>query len=156
MGIINAKQTILWIMAICLPLTSGCLARFHAKDVDPTIYDEKLTVGTVQSEIKDGMSSAEVAEILGAPNIVSTDSEGLEVWLYDRISTSTVFSKSGVSLRGATTHGDESLFTAGTFFTGRSRLSTGAATKNQKVLTVIVKFDKQNKVRDISYHASSF
>ena len=32
-----------------------------------------LTVGTVQKEIKNGMSGAEVASALGSPNIVSTD-----------------------------------------------------------------------------------
>lgn len=157
MGIINnAKHAILWIIAICLPLTTGCFARLHSKDVDPTKYDNKLTLGTVQKEIKEGMSSAVVAEVLGAPNIVSTDSEGLEVWIYDRISTSTAFSESGVGLRGAATHGDNAIWNAGTFFAGSSRLSTGAATKNQKVLTVIVKFDTQNKVRGIAYQASSF
>ena len=33
------------------------------------LKENRLTVGTVQKEIKRGMSSAEVAEILGSPNI---------------------------------------------------------------------------------------
>ncbi len=152
MGIINAKQTILWIMAICLPLTSGCLAALHSYQVDSTEYNKKLTLGTVQREIKEGMSSAEVAEILGAPNIVSTDSQELEVWIYDRISTSTVYSKSGVGLMGGIFPESDDV----SVFAGRGGLMTGAESTNQKVLTVIVKFDAQNKVRGIAYHASSF
>lgn len=152
MGIINAKQTILWIMAICLPLISGCFAALHSYQVDSTEYNKKLTLGTVQREIKEGMSSAEVAEVLGAPNIVSTDSQGLEVWIYDRISTSTVYSKSSVGLLGGFLPESDDV----SFFAGRGGLMTGAKATNQKVLTVIVKFDIQNKVRGIAYHASSF
>jgi hypothetical protein len=56
-------------------------------------------VGTVQREIRVGMSGAEVITVLGPPNIVTTDAERREVWTYDRIATETVYSSSagGVS-----------------------------------------------------------
>ena len=77
----------------------GCVsASKHRQDVtDDT--GEKVTVGTVQREIKVGMSSAEVIEVLGSPNMVSTDSERREVWVWDKISTTNVYSTSsgGVS-----------------------------------------------------------
>src|SRR5262245_41013483 len=42
----------------------------------------ELTVGAVQREIKVGTPQASVAEALGAPSRVSTDSQGREVWTY--------------------------------------------------------------------------
>jgi hypothetical protein len=51
-------------------------------------------VGTVQREIRVGMSGAEVITVLGPPNIVTTDAERREVWTYDRIATETVYSSS--------------------------------------------------------------
>ena len=42
-----------------------------------------LTVGKVQREIRVGMTNAEVAEVLGSPNIVSSDDQRREVWVYD-------------------------------------------------------------------------
>ncbi|MGH8204763.1 MAG: hypothetical protein ACREST_09155, partial [Steroidobacteraceae bacterium] len=55
---------------------------------------ERLTVGTVQKEIRVGMSGAEVAAALGSPNIVSTDEERREVWIYDKIATDAAYSSS--------------------------------------------------------------
>jgi hypothetical protein len=46
-----------------------------------------MTVGKVQKEIRVEMSSADVAQALGSPNIVSTDEERREVWIYDKIAT---------------------------------------------------------------------
>ena len=41
--------------------------------------ENRLTVGSVQREIRVGMSGAEVAQVLGSPNIVSTDAKRREV-----------------------------------------------------------------------------
>ena len=41
------------------------------------------------------MTGGEVAEVLGSPNVVSTDEQGREVWIYDRISTDTAYSQGG-------------------------------------------------------------
>src|SRR4051812_11691199 len=37
------------------------------------IKEDRLTVGKVQGEIKVGMPASQVAELLGSPNIVTTD-----------------------------------------------------------------------------------
>lgn len=52
--------------------------------VAPSIGD-RLTLGTVQEKIHKRMVQAEVQEALGAPNIISKNSQGLEVWTYDRV-----------------------------------------------------------------------
>lgn len=105
--------------------------------------DEKatMTVGVAQRSIKVGMSGAEVAQAMGSPNIVSTDEQGCEVWIYDRISSTVQSSNAG------------GYFTL--IFAGVSG-SSSASKSSQSTLTVIVKFDKQGKVRDLAYHSSKF
>jgi outer membrane protein assembly factor BamE (lipoprotein component of BamABCDE complex) len=111
----------------------------------------------VQREIREGMSSAEVVQVLGAPNMVTTDEKRREVWVYDRISTEHVYSTSsgGISaliLGGAA--GGSGAGGGGVGF-GGSR-GSGAASTSQRTLTIIIKFDEESKVRDFAYRQSSF
>ena len=123
----------------------GCAtAEVHRKNVQNDAGD-KLTVGTVQRNIKVGMTSAQVVEALGSPNVVTTDEERREVWVYDKIATDVTYSQSeGQS--------GLSLILAGIGGSG----SSGSKSTSQRTLTVVVKFDKDSKVRDFAYHASSF
>ncbi len=54
-----------------------------------------MTLGVVQSFIKEGMSQADIASALGSPNIVTQDKDGNDTWIYDKIATET--SQSGSS-----------------------------------------------------------
>ena len=54
------------------------------------IQEDRLTVGKVQGEIKVGMAASQVAELLGSPNIVTTDEKRREVWIFDKISNPSV------------------------------------------------------------------
>ncbi len=129
------------LLIVVVSTLSGCYsASSHRKDVQSDEGD-RLTVGKVQREIRKGMSSAEVIQALGSPNIVSTDENGMEVWVYDKIATEVTHSRS----EG---YGSLILF-------GASK-SSGSASKSQRTLTVIVKFDEDNKVRDFAYHTSRF
>ncbi len=152
-------KCLILLLAVLTPLAliGGCMsASQHASEVQQGVQGDRLTVGTVQREIRTGMSGAEVAEVLGAPNIVSTDEQGREVWIYDRIATDRVYSSSsgGVSaliLGGAGNGG----VIGGAGSTGYSS-GSGAVSTSQRTLTIIVKFDKERKVRDFAYHSSSF
>ncbi|MDR3346841.1 MAG: outer membrane protein assembly factor BamE [Campylobacteraceae bacterium] len=117
---------------LVLVFLGGCSSLFDPKS------DEQLTVAKAQKEIKVGMSSAEVIEVMGSPNIISTDSDRREVWVYDKISTQEASKSASGGLI--------------LFFSGRSSSSA----KSQRTLTVIVKFDSEQKVRDVAYHTSSF
>lgn len=120
---------------------SGCsTAGSHLKSVQSDAGD-RVTVGKVQREIRIGMPSAQVIEVLGSPNIVSTDENRLEVWVYDKIATDVAYSNSngGVSL-----------------ILGAVGGNSGAASTSQRTLTIVVKFDVDKKVRDFAYHSSSF
>ena len=86
----------------------------------------------------------EVAEILGSPNIVTTDEERREVWIYDKISSDVVYSESG---------GGSGLIPWLIVSGGKN---SGAVSKSQRTLTIIIKFDNNGKVRDLAYHSSKF
>ena len=132
---------------------SGCMtAAQHRADVEAPAGD-RLTVGTVQKEIREGMSGAEVAAVLGSPNIVSTDEERREVWIYDKIATDSAYSSSSGGLATLILGGGPDV--AGGVGAHASR-SAGASSTSQRTLTVIIKFDNDKKVRDFAYHTSSF
>ena len=125
-------------LLLALGSLTGCL---NPQDVHNSVRgDDKATisVGAAQRSIKVGMPNAGVAEALGSPNIVSTDEEGREVWIYDRVTS---------SVRATAANGPLTLFVGG---------SAAAAERSQSTLTIIVKFDKAGKVRDLAYHTSKF
>ena len=129
---------------------AGCVtARQHAAQVQRATGEDRLDVGTVQREIRIGMSGAEVLETLGSPNIVSTDELQREVWVYDRISTDTARSSTRGLLGGAVFGGSGG---AGGLGTG----SSGATSKSQRTLTIVIRFDENGRVHDYAYHASRF
>ena len=123
---------------------SGCSTDQHARNVnkaDDAVGNSGLTVGAVQREIKKGMASGDVVQVLGNPNIVSTDSQGREVWTYDQMKRTVNYSSSS---------GGVWLILGGT--SGNS----GSGSTTQTTLTIIVKYDEEGKVRDLAYHSSRF
>ena len=135
------KGIVIGLFISYVAVLSGCGAAQHAASTQEGLQGNRLTVGTVQKEIKKGMSGAEVAEALGSPNIVSTDEQGREVWIYDKISTDKVQSESSGY---------------GTLILFGYRGSAGSSSTSQQTLTIIIKFDSDKKVRDFAYHASRF
>jgi len=134
---------------LVLPL-GGCMTvADHRNAVNAA---DRLTLGTVQREIRKGMSSAEVVAVLGAPNMVTTDDQRREVWVYDKAAREVVHSASGLQIiplllgTGSVAGGA----------TGGYSQSAGATSQTSRTLTVVIKFDEQNKVRDWAYHATQF
>jgi outer membrane protein assembly factor BamE (lipoprotein component of BamABCDE complex) len=140
---------------LVLLVACGCQSGGDHQEALHSDQDREMTLGIAQREIKVGMSQADVAAALGSPNIVSKDSEGDEAWIYDKIATEVTYSKDtgGASAGGAT-------FVPGWILglTGSAdyRKSAGAKATTQKTLTVVIKFDKQGLVKNLSYHASKF
>ena len=135
-------------MALMGGALMACSATRHVEDVRAEEAD-RVTVGTVQKEIKLGMSGADVAGVLGSPNIVTTDSERRETWVYDKMSTEVAYSKSGGSIVGL-------IFSSSGGGLGGGYSKAGATSTTQRTLTVVIKFDNDGLVRDFSYHASQF
>lgn len=105
--------------------------------VNSVANEEQMTVAKAQKEIKIGMSSAEVIEVMGAPNMVTTDDKRRETWVYDKVSTNVSGGQTGVWFLVGTAGGYNQ-------------------SKNQRTLTIIVKFDENNMVRDFAYRTSTF
>ncbi|MEK6675226.1 MAG: hypothetical protein AABZ47_06175 [Planctomycetota bacterium] len=139
-------------LAASVYLTSSC-APFHAKQVQSGLDGDRLTLGTVQRNIHKGMSGADVVESLGSPNVVSTDDQGREVWVYDKFATDVVASESGWTVLGAGVGAGGGA--AGGGLLGASG-GSGARSTSQRTLTVVIKFDENKKVRDFAYHTSRF
>jgi outer membrane protein assembly factor BamE (lipoprotein component of BamABCDE complex) len=105
------------------------------------IKEDRLTVGRVQGEVKVGMSAAQVAELLGSPNIVTTDDKRREVWIYDKVSTDRVDTASSSY--------------AGLIILGANS-SDRSSSQRQRTLTIIIKYDEDKKVRDFAYNSTQF
>ena len=151
------KKTSVFLMSIGLVMLSGCVsASAHRQDVQDN-GPNSLTVGKVQREIKIGASSAQVAEILGSPNVVTTDEQRREVWVYDKVATEAAYSNSGTGYGGGVGAGGapgSSLILGG--LGGAWGKNAGAVSTTQKTLTIIIKFDNESKVRDFAYNSSKF
>jgi len=123
------------------PLAVALLALGACSSPPPPEETEDLTVGKVQGEIKVGMDAASVAQILGSPNIVTTDDQRREVWIYDKISSDRVSTQSSIG--------------GGIIIFGGGKAKQESSS-NQRTLTIIIKYDEEKKVRDFAYNYSSF
>jgi outer membrane protein assembly factor BamE (lipoprotein component of BamABCDE complex) len=129
------KET--WIaLGLCLSIVvAGCGGE------KAEIKEDRLTVGKVQGEIKVGMPASQVAEILGSPNIVTTDEKRREVWMYDKVSTDRV---------------DTSSSSYGTLIILGASSRDSSSSQRQRTLTIIIKYDEEKKVRDFAYNYTQF
>ena len=123
--------------ALCAALALvGC----QAPNTGSMPAPQETTLGTVQKAIHKGMTQDEVVTELGAPNMVSRDKDGLEVWVYDKAST--VVTTSGSSSYGTL------------ILVGASAQQSSSAI-SQKSLTLILKF-KGAVLTEYSYRYSTF
>lgn len=128
----------------CIPLTTP-------------IQEQQMTLGLVQRDIKVGTSQADVAQILGSPNIVTQDADGKETWIYDKVSSITSYGSSGfgVNIGGFGGGFGWNGIGGGMGNVGFNK-NGGTVQSNQKTLTVVLKFDNNHNVSSFSYHMSSF
>lgn len=148
-----------WIVFFFLSVAigAGCTTvGEHRQEVRDDSSD-RLTVGTVQREIRVGMTNAQVVEVLGSPNMVTTDEKRREVWVYDKVATEHAYSTSTGGVSALILGGAAGGSGAGGGGIGGSHYgSTGATSSTQRTLTIIIKFDEESKVRDFAYRQSSF
>lgn len=126
---------------LIISLASGCrTVQDNQRDLSST-RERELTAGIVKKEIKKGMSGAQVAELLGSPNITTLDENNRETWVYDKIATEASFSES-----------QSGMF----LILGGFSNNSGAASTTQRTLTVVIKFNAESKVESFTYHQSKF
>jgi len=118
---------------------------------------DRITAGKVQREIRVGMTNAQVVEVLGSPNMVTTDEKRREVWVYDKVATEHAYSSSSGGVSALILGGYVGGSGAGGGAVGPSYSSgAGASSSTQRTLTIIIKFDEENRVRDFAYRQTSF
>jgi len=112
----------------------------------------KLTLGKVQQTLKKGMSQGEIVVALGSPNMVTSDANGLETWVYDKLSTevNSNSKKKSFNLLGGVIGSK-----IGVGATGGSSSKNSNTSSSQKTLTVVLKFIEK-KLETYTYNASSF
>ena len=118
----------------------------------PVEKNDKLTLGKVQSQIKKGMNQTEVLEVLGSPNIVTKNSNGNEVWTYDKIGTSQSSSNEASATYGQSQlgRGFWAFLFGGTTNSVQSSSNRGAESKS---LTVIITYNTEKIISDFTYQS---
>jgi outer membrane protein assembly factor BamE (lipoprotein component of BamABCDE complex) len=123
----------------------------HRKAVSDS-SEQKLTLGLAQREIKIGMPQADVAKALGSPNLATRDKDGIETWIYDKVSTDYAYSTSSGGVSGL-------ILGLGGGLAGGAGLGTnhssGASSRTQRTLTIIIKFS-DSVVKEFTYNSTSF
>ncbi len=131
------KSALLLLVAIGLTI-GGCATTSQPV----TQRNSQLTQGNVQMNMIVGKTTkADVLENFGAPNITTRDGSGREVWTYQRaaqVSQSSSQSGYWTIILG-----------------GQSSNTTGFESSSQ-MITLIVKFDKNDVVTDFRSRTSNF
>lgn len=107
-----------------------------------TKKNSELTQGMVQMKVEVGKTSkTEILETFGAPNITTRDSSGDEVWTYQRqAQTNQSSSQSGYWT---------------IILAGKTSKASGFETSS-RMMTLIIKFDKNDIVTDFKSRESNF
>jgi hypothetical protein len=128
---------------------AGAGDRAKAKEAPSSAF----TVGVVQKELRPGLSQADVAERLGAPNILTRDGEGREAWVYDKVSSETEASSGSIGIAGGG-------MGVGSTFLGLLGINASKrsdkARSSQRTLTVVVRFSAAGTVETFTWHDSRF
>lgn len=170
---ITIKSCMKGIAIATLPLLLTACA--NQKKIDNT---NKLTVGKIQYNITKNMSSTKVIKALGSPNIITKDKNGNTTWVYDKIKTYKTKTSQGpldfvrmnnndFVIAGGIAAAGGVAATTGSGILLATIASVGALTflssnsnetieTQQKTLTVILDFNKNEELKDFSYMYSSF
>jgi hypothetical protein len=90
---------------------------------------QKITLGNVQRIVKKGATSSDVIGALSSPNIVTSNRDGTETWVYDKIATESEY--------------------AGGF-------NSSTSMRSSRTLIVVIKFDKNGLVEKVDYRQTSY
>ena len=118
-------------ISLFLIFIAGCATVQPAQKSNLTPGMEKTTI------IKGETTQTEILEVFGAPNIITNNKSGNEVWTYDK-----------VSIDSSASAGYGTLVIVGV---GSSRSGTSSRT-----FTLMIEFDDREVVKEYSYRSSAF
>lgn len=112
-----------------------------------------LTQGMVQMTLRVGTTTqAQIIETFGAPNIMTMDASGNQMWVFDRHATVTTDSSGGFSI-GLLAGGGSDVGVGGGLGFGKRKSKTTTSTRT---MTLVIKFDGRGVVSDFKSRSSSF
>ena len=104
-----------------------------------------LTPGAAKKHIEPGVTAqAEVLEIFGPPNVL-TRKDGGEMWVYDKVSSKTVFLWFGLGGGGGGSSGG-----------GLGGGGGGSTERSETTMMLIIYFDENDVVRDYKFSQTKF
>ena len=145
------------IAAICLML-GGCFGGGESE----RYHNSELTHANMKWHLeKNRTTQGEVMEAFGPPNVTSVDSEGLEMWVYQKMSTSTIERAFGGGLNlsgmlkgiGAV---EDKLMSASVGSNGGFQGGRHTSTQSSKTCALILKFDAAGVLVEYRFRTSNF
>jgi hypothetical protein len=129
---------------------------------EPTARPSALSYGSVTSRVeKNKTTQTDLVEAFGGPNISSVDTDGTEVWVYERSVTQNDVSTQSKDYMGAVNLGVSFGYphfgaSAGASGSAEKRSGQSSTSYSTRSLTVVVKFNTDKTVKDYSARASTF
>lgn len=136
------KKLILNALAISTFVTTSAIISGCSSATDTATKDSTLTQANIVLSLKKGETTqADVLNAFGAPNIITTDASGNEVWSYQK------------NAMQATTSSDG--FYATIILAGYNS-GSGGYNQSTRTATLIIKFGQDKKVIDFKFMSTSF
>jgi hypothetical protein len=138
--VVNLKKSALALgLLMSITLVTGCVT---TGTETPTLSKSNLTAGQVSLTLKkDITKQSEVVEVFGAPNLVTQNGDGEEVWTYQKHATVT---------NASSTSGYATVILAGV-----SSRSSGLE-QSSRTMTLIIKFKSVGGVKVVSDFSSRY
>jgi outer membrane protein assembly factor BamE (lipoprotein component of BamABCDE complex) len=130
-----------FLILISFTLLAGCSTNSGPLVSIPSrsMETQRLAVGAAQM-LKVGSTSERVIELLGSPNVVTNNEDGLETWVYDKVSKETEVVRTS---------------DGGWLFTPKQQQSV-VSVVGERTLIVVIKFDKDQRVSNVRYRQTSY
>ena len=133
-----------FLILISFTLLAGCSTNSGPLVSIPSrsMETQRLAVGAAQM-LKVGSTSERVIELLGSPNVVTNNEDGLETWVYDKVSKEVETVKTVKTVDG------------GWLFTPKQQQSV-VSVVGERTMIVVIKFDKGHRVSNVRYRQTSY
>ena len=130
-----------FLILISFTLLAGCSTNSGPLVSIPSrsMETQRLAVGAAQM-LKVGSTSERVIELLGSPNVVTNNEDGMETWVYDKISKEIEVVRTS---------------DGGWLFTPKQQQSV-VSVVGERTLIVVIKFDKDQRVSNVRYRQTSY
>lgn len=152
-----------YITAVCvLLITSGCVRATSPALPGGSAQKSNLTAGMVKKHVKVGKATqTDIITVFGAPNIITRDKDGNEVWTYDRQSMASASEVAAWNAGGSATVAGGGIvgsspvggMAAGS---GSSGKSSSAGQISSTTFTLMITFDDKDTVKDYRMMATQF